>query len=227
MKTRKSRPIGVYWINLERSKERRKNMLELLKDPVFNGMTKHRIEAYDGGDPNVEKKMRTMIPMSDKLSVKEYACLLSHLKTILSVSKSNHEYALILEDDASLEYKPYWKTTIMQCIHGAPYDWDIIQVCFFADNLPDQLYSTKHHHSTTAYLIRRTAAKKLMKMYYSSYYHLDNTIHPMADIYLYKALKTYTYRYPFFTYTNKDTTIFDKKELIHRNKQKEHLKTLL
>jgi len=70
MKTRKSRLIEVYWINLERSKDRHANMTQLLKDPVFDGMKKTRIEAYDGGDPTTEKKMRNMIDMTDKATVK-------------------------------------------------------------------------------------------------------------------------------------------------------------
>ena len=63
MKTRKSRPMAVYWIKLDRSTERRENMLALLKDPSFDGMSKHRVKAYDGGDPDDEKKIRSMIPI--------------------------------------------------------------------------------------------------------------------------------------------------------------------
>ena len=40
MKTRKHKPMAVYWINLERSKERRERMIELLKDSAFDGMKK-------------------------------------------------------------------------------------------------------------------------------------------------------------------------------------------
>ena len=227
MKTRKNRPMAVYWINLERSKDRHANMTQLLKDPVFDGMKKTRIEAYDGGDPTVEKKMRSMIPMSEKATVKEYACLLSHLKTILLFSKSNYEYALVLEDDASLEYKPYWRTTFMECIRGAPNDWEILQFCFFGKTLPRQLYSPKQHYSTTAYVISKKGAKNLMKMYRSNFFNLDQTLRPTADAYLYKALKTYVYRYPFFTFENKDTTIFNEKELSGRGKSKQTLKKLL
>jgi GR25 family glycosyltransferase involved in LPS biosynthesis len=226
MKTRKQKPMAVYWINMDRSKERRENMLNVLKDSAFDGMTKHRIEAFDGTNPTTEKKMRTMIDMTDKATVKEYACLLSHLKTILLFSKSNYEYALILEDDASIEYKPFWKKTFMECIKKAPSDWEIVQLCFFGHKLPTQLYSSKHHYSTTAYIIRKTAAKKLIKQM-QPLFTLDNTLIPVSDVYIYKVLKTYVYRYPFFTFENKDTTIFDKKELIGRNKSKQTLKKLL
>ena len=219
--------MAVYWINLERSKERREKMIEVLKDSAFDGMKKKRVEAYDGKDPEVVKKMRTMIQITNKATVKEYACLLSHLKTILLFSKSNYEYALILEDDASLEYKPFWKKTFMECIKEAPYDWEILQLCFFGDVLPKELYSSKHHYSTTAYIIRKTSAKKIMKMYQSNFFNLDDTILPTSDVYLYTSLKTYTYRYPFFTFENKDSTIFNKNELNHRGKQKQILKKLL
>ena len=226
MKTRKRKPMAVYWINLERSKERRNNMIELLKDSAFDGMKKQRIEAYDGKDPEVVKNMRTMIQMTNKANVKEYACFLSHLKTILLFSKSNYEYALILEDDACLEYKPFWKKTFMECIKEAPSDWEILQLCFFGNKLPTQLYSPKHHYSMTAYIIRKTAAKKLIKQM-QPLFTLDDTLKPASDSYIYKVLKTYVYRYPFFTFENKDSTIFDKKELIGRNKSKQTLKKLL
>ena len=219
--------MAIYWINLERSKDRHANMTQLLKDPVFDGMKKTRIEAYDGGDPTTEKKMRTMIDMTDKATVKEYACLLSHLKTILTFSKSKYEYALVLEDDACLDYKPYWRTTFMECIRGAPKGWEILQLCFFGTGLPKQLYSPKHHFSTTAYIICKAGAKKIMKMYQNHFFILDDTLRPTADEYLYRALKTYVYRYPFFTYSNKDTTIFKKQELNHRGRQKQTLKKML
>ena len=233
MKTRKSRPMAVYWINLDRSTERRENMLALLKDPVFDGMAKHRVKAYDGGDPTDEKKIRSMIsilPLEEKVIMKEYACLLSHLKTILLFSRSDYEYALVLEDDVSLEYKPYWNTTFMECIRGAPRDWEIIQLCINENTLPKQLYSSEHHYSCAAYMICKRGAKKLMQIYHSNYFNLDPTIRPTADEYVYKATKTYVYRYPFFTFANKDTTIFlktESKELTSRGNRKQTLQHAL
>ena len=220
--------MAVYWINLDRSKERKKNMEQILKDPSFDGMEKYRIEAYDGLDPETETIMRTMIPITNpKVTIKEYACFLSHLKSILTFSNSNHEYALILEDDASLDYKPYWTNTFMECIHDAPLDWEILQLCFFGDTLPEELYSSKHYYSCTAYIIHKTAAIKLMKMYQSNFFTLDDSLKPTSDVYLYKTLKTYVYRYPFFTYENIDTTIFQENELIHRGEHKQNIKRLL
>ena len=229
MKTRKSRPMAVYWINLDRSMERRENMLSLLKDAAFDGMAKHRVKAYDGGDPDDEKKIKTMIPiipLEEKVIMKEYACLLSHLKTILLFSRSDYEYALVLEDDVSLEYKPYWRATFMECMKKAPKDWEIIQLCINESKLPKQLYSSEHHYSCAAYMICKRGAKKLMQIYHSNYFNLDPTIRPTADEYVYKSMKTYVYRYPFFTFANKDTTIFlktESKELTSRGNRKQTL----
>ena len=219
--------MAVYWINLDRSTERRENMLVLLKDHTFDGMAKHRVKAYDGGDPDDENKMKKIIDMTyPGVTVKEYACVLSHLKAILTFSKSNHEYALILEDDVTLEYKPYWKITMQDCIRNAPEDWEILQLCFFGDTLPKQLYSPKHRHSTGAYIIRKTASQKLMKEM-QPLFTVDEKLNPTADVYLYKALKTYVYRYPFFTFENKDSFLFEKKVLVGRKHSKQNLEKLL
>ncbi len=227
MKTRKSRPMAVYWINLDRSTERRENMLKVLKDPAFDGMAKHRVQAYDGTKQHEIEKMRKMIDMNHpEVTIKEYACFLSHLKAILTFSKSNHEYALILEDDVTLEYKPYWKITMQDCIRNAPEDWEILQLCFFGDTLPKQLYSPKHIHSATAYIIRKKAAQQLMKKM-QPLFTVDEKLNPTADIYLYKALKTYVYRYPFFTFENKDSNLFEKKVLVGRKQSKKNLEKLL
>jgi glycosyl transferase family 25 len=227
MKTRKNRGIGVYWINLDRSKERRENMLKVLKDPIFDGMVKHRVKGYDGTKQYDIEKMKKLIDMTyPSVTVKEYACFLSHLKAILTFSKSNYEYALILEDDVTLDYKPYWKITIQDCIRNAPEDWEILQLCFFGDTLPKELYSPKHRHSAAAYIIRKKAAQQLMKKM-QPLFTLYEKLKPITDYYLFKVLKTYIYRYPFFTFENKDSTLYEKKVLIGRKQSKQNLEKLL
>ena len=108
MKTRKSRSIGVYWINLDRSTERRENMLTVLKDPVFDGMSKYRVKAIDGKLVTKEDIESTFENVDEKQPVNKYCCFLSHIKALRQFSKSSHSMAVILEDDISLEYKPYW-----------------------------------------------------------------------------------------------------------------------
>ena len=107
MKTRKSRPMAVYWINMDRSTERRENMLKVLKDPVFDGMAKHRVKAVDG-KKMTEQQLSVLGSINlKKHTIIEYSCLLSHLKALTQFSKSDFSLALILEDDVCLDYKPY------------------------------------------------------------------------------------------------------------------------
>jgi GR25 family glycosyltransferase involved in LPS biosynthesis len=201
MKTRKSRPMAVYWINLDRSTERRENMLKVLKDPVFDGMAKHRVKAYDGGDPTDEKKMRTIIEIPDKANMKEYACLLSHIKALTQFSKSDSTIAIILEDDVSLDLKPYWQTSIQHCIRNAPSDWELLQISYLP-KCPNKLYTpTRKLSGTLSYAVNKKGAIRFLKQF-----HLDN-LPNVADYLLYNQMKSYTYQYSFFVATSKDSEI--------------------
>ena len=203
MKTRKSRPIAVYWINLDRSTERRENMLTLLKDSTFDGMSKHRVQAIDA-KKMTEEKLRTMFPIDlKKYTIKEYCCLWSHLKALVQFSKSDSSLALILEDDVCLDYKPYWQITIQECIRNAPADWDILQISYNRYKKPDptSLYSsTVKHCGAYSYVVNKKGVMRFLKQF-----HLDDT--HVADYVLYDQMKSYTYKYPFFTYTAKDSEL--------------------
>ena len=99
--------MGVYWINMDRSTERRENMLKVLKDSVFEGIPKYRVKAIDGNDVKKEEIETKFENVDEKQSVNYYCCFLSHIKAMRQFLKSSHSIALILEDDISLEYKPY------------------------------------------------------------------------------------------------------------------------
>ena len=203
MKTRKSRPMAVYWINLDRSTERRKNMLTLLKDSTFDGMSKHRVEAVDG-TKMTEEKLRTIFPIDlKKYTIKEYSCLLSHLKALTQFSKSDSSLALILEDDVCLDYKPYWQITIQECIRNAPADWEILQISSnrYKKTDPTSLYSsTVKYTGAYSYVVNKKGVLRFLKQF-----HLDKSHE--ADYVLYDQMKSYTYKYPFFTYTAKDSEL--------------------
>ena len=94
MKTRKNRSKIdiIYWINLERSKDRYQHMIKLLKDDVFHGIKKKRIEAVDGNHESIESYLKTKFHNIDfREKPKIYCCLLSHLNALLEFSKSSHK----------------------------------------------------------------------------------------------------------------------------------------
>ena len=212
MKTRKHRPMAVYWINLERSKERRNNMIELLKDSAFDGMKKYRVEAIDGKHMTDKKIQSCFENLPKKYTTNEVCCLWSHLKALYEFSKSKHTYALILEDDSSLEFKPYWKETIQSCMDGAPSDWEIIQLsAIFLDKpMPTKLYTNSKEQSyycASAYIVRKKGVQRFLSSIMKDKIILDKDINYHADIFLYSKMNTYTYKYPLFTYTGLDSNL--------------------
>ena len=216
----------IYWINLDRSKERRKHMETVLKDPVFDGIKNERIKAIDGEKDSHAIRKNIDIHITDpksinlKVSFPEYACLLSHLEAIRKFSESNYKYAIIFEDDITLEYKKYWEKDLSDLIKEAPKDWQIIRLqrAPFESNDISFKQSFKKwdfiKRSVTfpnkavtgdwgayAYLIKNSAAKQLIKrIYKNNKYKLDDNYPLLADAYMYKMLRTYTYKYPYFTY---------------------------
>lgn len=202
----------IYWINLKRSKERKKHMEKVLRDPAFDSVEKIHFSAVD--EKNSMKRftlpVESVLSVNHRVDAKEYACLASHLDVIRLFSKSKFETAIILEDDVSLEMKPYWKT-IKQVMEKAPQNWEILKL---QHNRPDQkeiyskltypCYDMKFNTnnpcrwSSAAYLIHKRAALKMMRMWDGKTYHLPpNTFH-VADYVLYQVLTTYSYKTPYF-----------------------------
>jgi GR25 family glycosyltransferase involved in LPS biosynthesis len=243
----------IYWINLDRSVNRRKKMEAIFKDTVFNIYSPFqctgalecdnshkrysavvnpgridvknkniiRIKAIDGRDNNDISILNNTLVNKKNDDNLTYACLMSHLTAIEEFSKTNLEYALILEDDLSLEYKPYWNKRISDIINNAPIDWEIIMlemllfkpaISYFSfhDYVEAQSSSDdkKNIYCTGAYLINKKGAIKMMNTKQNNKFILDTNISHCADRYIFKVLKTYAYKYPYFTYpSDNDSTL--------------------
>jgi GR25 family glycosyltransferase involved in LPS biosynthesis len=192
----------------------------MFQDEVFDKKQKQifRVSAVDGKMSNIDTYLNTYFSgLTDKYTPSEYACLLSHLNTIKAFSGTEHQIALIMEDDATLEYKPYWKKTVADIIQNAPDDWEIILLMIIPDPPKIHLFCQNDYvhpngicSSTGAYLINKRAANKVMKTYDRGKFVLNPQLTHQADHYLYGLLNTYAYKYPYFTYpTNNDSTIHD------------------
>jgi len=198
----------IYWINLDRSTDRRQRMEKMFEDPVFAGKKIIRISAVDGKSHDIDQILNAnfegMTP--DKFTKVEYACLLSHLNAINQFSKSTYENALIMEDDATLEYKPYWKKSVKQIMENAPNDWEIIQLCINTQKPLAKIYTRNNGYSqifgTVTYIINKKCATQ-----FKNHKMLSFSEHT-ADKYLYNQSITYAYKYPMFTYNyNENSTI--------------------
>jgi GR25 family glycosyltransferase involved in LPS biosynthesis len=198
----------VYWINLDRSPERRENMEKMFKDNAFSGIPQKRISAVDGN--NEDKVYDLFTVYNYNVGPKEYACTLSHLNAIKQFNESNHDIALILEDDCTLELKKYWKKSIREIMQNAPSDWEIIMLNYVIlpgndhpflkwDNDYGSDYTEVLPSATLSYIINKKGSNKIIKMKDNKYVINDN-IHHVADSYIYKSAKTYCYKYPMFIY---------------------------
>jgi len=206
----------VYYINLAKSVDRRTAMETMFKDPVFNGIPIHRYNAVNGYE--TEGTVDNMMEITQRtITNKEYACTLSHLECIRLFSETDHPVALIMEDDMTLEYKKYWSKSIQTVIDNAPYDWEIIQLCYIIGNqFPRQTYTARHKNgflawSAGAYIIKNAAAKRMMNEIYipdTKRYRLDANHHHVADSIIYEYCISYTYKFPFFVYrSDNDSTL--------------------
>ena len=190
--------ITFYWINLEKSINRRNNMQTLFNDYHLKNQ---RIDAILGDDTT---------PIT-----REIACALSHRKAIKTFLKSNEDYGIICEDDLSMEYLPYWRENIDDVIKNAPNDWEVIQLAvitfYFFDKkleyaktnyIPNYLLygNALCYSSCLCYIINKKGAFKLT--------FLDKNTIKCAEPFVYTNTKTYVYKYPMFTYpSNNDSFI--------------------
>lgn len=208
----------IYWINLDRSPERRVQMETILETPAFNGIPNQRISAFDGKKNPKIIYSKLNIPSPKKQSDTEYACLLSHLEAIRTFNESNHETALIFEDDVTLEFKKYWTNTVSQIIENAPADWEILLLSYIYKGESNQFYTWEkntddydratNYYSGISYLINKRGSSKIMKTYHNGVYTLDKNTHHVADSHLYELTNSYAYKYPMFIYkTNNNSTI--------------------
>jgi len=203
----------IYWINLDRSNDRKTWMEKLFEDPVFLNIPNERISAIDGKKPGLIDSFLDIPKKQDGHTDVVYACLLSHLNAIRQFNNSSHDIALIAEDDICLDFQQYWKTPIKKVIDNAPNDWDIIQLYYFVgDDFLKKEYTlnvNSEYPSAVAYLINKKGSKKLMEGTCVNNKYKLKMEHPhSADNYIYRELTSYVYKYPYITHrTENDSTL--------------------
>jgi GR25 family glycosyltransferase involved in LPS biosynthesis len=202
----------IYWINLDRSVDRRNNMINMLKNI---NIPNNRVSGVNGKALSHDK-IASRIQNIDNLSTpSEYGCLLSHLDTIKTFADSNYKNALIFEDDVTLEYCKYWNKSLCEIMQNAPQDWDIIMLNYIRWYPLEDTYTLNVDGNISgcqAYIINKKGAQKLMNEIYvdNDTYKLNTNYRQTADDYIYASLKTYVYKYPYFTYSiTNDSTIHE------------------
>lgn len=189
--------INFYWINLDRSYERRILMEDQLKK--YNIVNNKRIEAIDGDNINLVDYKN----ICENITKNALACTLSHIKAIEYSYNNNDEYSIIMEDDCNFEYVKYQKYSLYELIeimNKCYKNWSILQLCITASKYTNniirnnpKIIEKNYKYSTTAYLISRNGMKNILN---------SKKKFSVADIYIYNSdvVNTYYLTKPYFTY---------------------------
>lgn len=170
--------IPIYFINLPRSKERRRFIIKQMKD--YNISNYKIVDAIYGankqptGNKNMYKiemkpKKQILFYNNDQLAKNgEIGCTLSHLNTILQAYNNNLEYVIICEDDVDLYWIKTWDINLQDLILNAPKDWEYISLKV-NDNRPTSKYGQYGKYQTTAaQILNRNGMKKILDNCYKN-----------------------------------------------------------
>jgi GR25 family glycosyltransferase involved in LPS biosynthesis len=217
---------GIVWINLDRSPDRREYMINLLKDiniPNF------RISAIDGKSYDDIESIYKNIPLERKLSKSEIACTLSHIKAINYLKNIPGEYFIVCENDISFNniilFDHDLKTIILDC---PKFDILMLNKTFLKplkekySKWNDYFYNKYEQvGSTVCYVISRNGINKIIN---NAKYIDDNNFIlnknnnlDVADIYIYKNIDTYIYKYNYITTLIEQSTIHNNHMDLHKN----------
>jgi len=190
----------IYCINLDGQPERWQYMEEQFKYWEIENYT--RISAYDGRNDDLSDIIQGKYP--DGMTSGEIGCVTSHLKAIKHwLDTSDSPYAIMCEDDMSMEVVKYWPFTWNQFFMHVPYAWDVVQMAIIN---PGAIHVSIHNRfvndfSTACYMITRHHAAKLLKYHVrGDKYKLDTGVMPraVADDLIYNSGLTFSI--PLFHY---------------------------
>ncbi len=183
---------SIYYLNLDGQPERREYMETQFDYWGIKNYT--RVSSYDGRDDDLSDILKGRYP--DMMSSSEIGCTTSHLKAIKQFYETEEPYAIIMEDDCSLDLIRYWNFTWKDFYGRIPYDWDVCQIAIICTgDLHIKIHKRfVNEFSTACYLINRHHAKKLIDLHCKGEkYKLDNGVkpRPVADDLIYNSGNTY------------------------------------
>lgn len=210
--------LPIYYINLDSSEDRKKNLIKEFEK--YNIKNYRRIAGITPSiiNPKYKKNFVASCPHQNEL---EFACLLSHLKSIHTAFKNGHEIALIVEDDMRIHRLINFK----KLLQTAPKDWEILQMYAFNGDMyrnENDLWvpHSINNWSSLAYIINREGMIKVLSSCFNNYKNpnfeeLDINWETflkkqpcVADFLIYQIAKTYSCTDLFFTIPpNNDSTI--------------------
>lgn len=188
----------VYVINLESRADR----LEHIKKQFLDyGINEYNVfSAVDGETFDFDSAVfeKNKIPLSNG----ELGASLSHLKVIeYWLNTSESDYAIIVEDDLSLETVDKWNFKFNDFIKSVNKPYDMLQLCIIQNHIinTNLHMREKMDWSAACYLIKRDRAKQLVKKHIvDGKFVLPQNRTAVADSVIYDQCKVLSI--PLFTY---------------------------
>ena len=190
----KLKGIGpIYYLNLDGQPERRGYMESQFE--YWEIEDYERISAYDGREDDLSDIIKGTYP--PMMTSGEIGCTTSHLKALKHyLETSDSPYAVIMEDDCSLELVKFWNFTWADFYAQFPYDYDVVQIALICTG---DVHVGLHKRfvndfSTACYVINRYHAEKLVRLHCrGDKYKLDQGVKPraVADDLIYNSGNTF------------------------------------
>ena len=183
----------VYCINLDGQPERWEYMEEQFKYWGVNDYT--RISAYDGREDDLSDIIKGKYP--ENMTSGEVGCTTSHLKAMkYYLETSDSPYAIMMEDDCSLDLVKFWNFKWSELYGHFPYDYDVVQLAIICTgDIHVRLHKRfVNDFSTACYVISRSHAEKLVRFHCrDDKYKLDQGVKPraVADDLIYNSGNTF------------------------------------
>ena len=179
----------VYCINLDGQPERWEYMENQFKYWEVDNYT--RISAYDGRDDDLSDIIKGKY--QENMSSGEVGCTTSHLKAMKHyLETSDSHYAIMMEDDCSLDLVRFWNFKWSDLYAYFPYDYDVVQLAIICTgDIHVRLHKRfVNDFSTACYVISRYHAEKLVRLHCrGDKYNLDQGVkpRPVADDLIYNS----------------------------------------
>jgi GR25 family glycosyltransferase involved in LPS biosynthesis len=166
-----------YYINLDRSKDRRENMEKEIA--TYDLKNIKRIKAFDGKEitnnyygeidgykyENIGKHNNTN---------SQLAVTMSHIKTIMQIKEDGHDYALVFEDDVEFTLVPHWSKNLEQILSELPSDTDMLLLAMPLRGRKIKIKKEERGPNGVAYIITPSGIKKLEKYLYNKVFNFHN-----------------------------------------------------
>jgi len=157
--------MPIYYINLDRSTERKDRMVEEFTEMGLEHMVR-RVSGIDGQElSSMQQGEANGIKYVNQFTAQfsEIGCTLSHLKAIKRAFDDGCEHALICEDDVSFKLMSFWKHTVPELMvqltadAADSGDWHIMIIYNRANATynPPQFFHQFNRCGTVAYVINR------------------------------------------------------------------------